>query len=145
KERTCEADGARAGLTETLRRTAGPPERRGDANPAAAATRSCVARRRAEHAGVDAQKQERLAVSLRDRRVEDDAGLGGDVDPAVAAHFFLELAGRPAAVAERHEHPLRPRAAGKRLQHVLARRHLEAALDLQRRVVAGFFLAARAR
>src|SRR5678816_4451641 len=56
-------------------------------------------------------------------------------DRAIAAHLFLKLAGAPAAVAEGDEHLLRAGAARDRLEDVLAGRHLEAAFDLQRRVV----------
>src|SRR3954469_2699571 len=97
--------------------------------------RSRVPRVLTEHAGIDAQQRQRLVVTLLDRRVEDDARLGADVDPAVATHLFFELACGPAAVTERDEHFFRAGAVGQRLQHVLAGRHLEAAGYLQRRVV----------
>ena len=44
-----------------------------------------------QHSRIDAQQRQGLAVTLFDRRVENTAGLGADIDPAVAAEFVFEL------------------------------------------------------
>src|SRR3954466_5147380 len=109
----------------------GTTGRRGRKRPRPAS--SCVPGLLAEHARVDAQQPERALVALLDRGVEDDLRRGVDVEPAVAPELFLELAGRPAAVAERDQHAARAGTLCHRLEDVLAGGHLEPARHRQRR------------
>src|SRR5690606_29988537 len=95
---------------------------------------SGVPGRRGQERRIDAEEPERRLEALVDRRLEDDVGTGRHGEPRVARDLFLELARPPAGVAERHQHPLRPAAAGDGLEHVLRRREAELAADRDGRV-----------
>ena len=61
--------------------------------------------------------------------VEHDVGVGLDREPRVLRELLLELAGRPAGVAERHEDVAGAVAAPDRLEHVLRRGEADVVRD----------------
>src|SRR5512135_82327 len=68
---------------------------------------------------IDAQQLHRRRQPLLDRRIEDDRVLGLDREPRVLRQLVLELARRPAGVAERHQDLGRAFAAADGLENVL--------------------------
>src|SRR4051812_22855598 len=68
---------------------------------------------------VDAEQLHRLWQALFGRGVEKDGVLRLNREPGVLRKLLLELAGRPAGIAQRHQHALRAIAAPDRLEDVL--------------------------
>ena len=64
---------------------------------------------------------------------EDQVRVGWAVEPAVSLDLALELAGRPAGIAERENRAVGTVAGGDRLQDVDRCREAHAVLDRQRR------------
>src|SRR6185295_10510745 len=88
-----------------------------------------------EHADIDADLLQRLLVLALDVGPEDQLRIGRAMQPAVLVDFLLELAGRPAGIAERQERAARPLAARDRLEDVERRRETDALVDRQRGVL----------
>ncbi len=88
-----------------------------------------------EMRGIDADLGQRARVLRFEVGIEDQVGIGRAVEPAVGLDLALELARRPAGVAEREDRAVGTAAGGDRLQDVDGRRKADAVLDRQRRVV----------
>src|SRR5262245_49703017 len=87
------------------------------------AERACsgMSRRVLQTRVAEAEQLHRGGQPLFGRRFEDDAVARLDGEPGVLRQLVLELARRPAGVAERDEQPLRTLAAPDRFQDVLRR------------------------
>src|SRR5262249_2348814 len=68
-------------------------------------------------------------------RAEDQIKVSRAMQPAVMLDLVLELAGRPAGIAEREDRALRPVAASDRLENVERRGEADALVDRQRPVL----------
>src|ERR1043165_4300547 len=88
-----------------------------------------------EHAEIDADLAQRLLVLGLGVLAEDEVEIGGAVQPAVLVDLVLELAGRPARIAERQHGALRSVAARDRLKDVERGGEAHALVDRQRRVL----------
>src|SRR5262252_7973645 len=87
-----------------------------------------------ELAEVDADLAHRALVLRVGVAAEDQLLVGIAVEPAVLGDLVLELARRPARIAEREHGALRARALRDRLQDVERRGKADAVVDRQRRV-----------
>src|SRR3954453_24007576 len=65
-----------------------------------------------EHAGMDADLAQGASVLLVDVVAEDQVRIGIAMQPSIALDLGLELARRPAGIAEREDGVLRPGAVG---------------------------------
>src|SRR5262245_58949886 len=88
-----------------------------------------------EHAEMNADLLQRLVVLAVGVAAEDQLGIGGAMQPAVMLDLVLELARRPAGIAEREDRALRSVAAGDRLEDVERGGEADAFVDRQRRVL----------
>src|SRR5207245_10272473 len=90
---------------------------------------------------VEAEELHRRRQAFFGRRVEDDGVACFHGGPRVLRQLVLELAGRPAGVAEGHQHALGTFAAAYRLEDVLGRgeadhvAHAQCRLPVARRLV----------
>src|SRR4051812_37903497 len=80
--------------------------------------RSGVADFARQHAGADADLFHRTVVLRADVRAENQVGVRAAMQPAVLLHFGLELARRPARIAEREDRACWPVTARDRLEYV---------------------------
>src|SRR5213083_987289 len=83
-----------------------------------AVIRSSVADVAGQHAGTDADLLHRPVVFRADVGAEDQFGIGTAVQPAVLLQFVLELARRPAGVAQSEDRARRTIAARDRFEDV---------------------------
>ncbi len=88
-----------------------------------------------QHAGIDADLAQRAQVFLVDIVAEDQVRIGVAVQPAIVLDLVLELARRPAGIAQRQDRVLRSGALGDRLEDVHRRGQADAVVDIQRRVL----------
>src|SRR5690349_21323300 len=88
-----------------------------------------------QHAGSHADLAQRPVVFRLDVQPEDEVGIGAAMQPAVLLHLVLELARRPAGIAEREDGAGRSGAARDRLEDVERRGEADAFVDRQRRVL----------
>src|SRR5262245_10297745 len=88
-----------------------------------------------QHAEVDADLLQRPLVFAAGVGAEDQIEVGRAVQPAVMLDLVLELAGRPAGIAEREDRALGTVAARDRLEDVERRGQADALVDRQRRVL----------
>src|SRR5262245_41862988 len=79
-----------------------------------------------QHARANADLQERPVVFRLDVEPEDQLGIGAAMQPAVLLHLVLELARRPAGIAEREHGAGRPGAARDCLEDVERRGETDA-------------------
>src|SRR5512144_837153 len=71
-----------------------------------------------QHAGIDADLAQRALVFFIDVVAEDQVRIGVAMQPAIVLDLALELARRPAGIAERQDRVLRSGALGDRLEDV---------------------------
>src|SRR5436309_404988 len=83
---------------------------------------------------VDAKQLHRLGKALFGRYVEEDGIARFDREPRVLRKLLLELAGRPARVAEGHEHAFGALAAADRFKNVLGGGEADHLAHAQRRL-----------
>ena len=95
---------------------------------------ACPASRR-QHGRIDADLAQRPLVFGLERRSKIRAWSAGQLQPAVVLDLGLELAGRPARVAERQHGPVGTLALGDGAQDVDRRGQRDAVVDRQRRIV----------
>src|SRR3954447_13376118 len=88
-----------------------------------------------QHTGADADLLHRSGVFRVDVFAEDQLGIGAAMQPAVLLYLVLELARRPARIAERQDCARRAVAARDRLEDVQRRGEADAFVDRQRRVL----------
>ena len=82
-----------------------------------------------EHAGIDADLAQRASVFFVDVIAEDQIRIRVAMQPAIALDFGLELARRPAGIAEREDGVLRAGAPGDRLENIDGRGEANAFID----------------
>src|SRR3979409_1286309 len=88
-----------------------------------------------QHAEVDAEFPERLAVFGLVVAAEDQLGIGGGMQPAGLLALVLELSRRPARITEREHGRDRPVAARDRLEDIERRSEADALVDRKGRVL----------
>src|SRR5437764_9438203 len=98
------------------------------------AMRSGMSRFVLEPRVVEAEQLHRLSEPLVRRNVEEDRVLRFDGEPGVLRELLLELAGRPAGIAERHQYALRAFAAADRFENVLRGGEADRLAHAQRRL-----------
>src|SRR5262249_49424240 len=88
-----------------------------------------------EHAESDADLLQRLLVFAAGVLTENQLGIGRAMQPAVMLDLGLELARRPAGIAERQDRALWSVPARDRLEDIERRGEADAFVDRQRRVL----------
>ena len=71
-----------------------------------------------QHGQINTQQLQPLVITLRGGCFKQNARVGADGEPGIGGQFMLKLPRRPARIAERHQHGLRPFAAGDRFEDV---------------------------
>src|SRR3954447_10166142 len=79
---------------------------------------SGVAGERRQHRWIDADLAKRCSVFAFEVAAEQQFLIGGAMQPAIALYFVIELAGPPAGIAEREQHPARPGSLSNGTQDV---------------------------
>src|SRR5262245_57258910 len=106
---------------------------KGDAARDRHAQRSRVPGLAREHAENDADLLQRLGVFAADILAEDQLGIGGAMQPAIVLDLVLQLARRPAGIAEREDRAARSLSACDRLENVERGGQADALVDRQGR------------
>src|SRR3954453_1297415 len=96
-----------------------------------AVMRSSVADVAGEHAGTDADLLHRPVVFCADVGAENQLGIRTAMQPAIVLHLALELARRPAGIAERQDRARRAGAAGDCFENIECGGEADALIDRQ--------------